>query len=136
MDAKSELLLPNGEVVTAENVMALRETNLRGWREVAALRARAEVPEGCTPTDARVLRQANHGLADEISALMRERDALRAALDGLSAKWRTKEANHEKRCDEELSPALAEWHAGMSEATGDCANELDALLTPTQEPQA
>ena len=26
-----------------------------------------EMPEGCTPTDARVLRKANHDLADELS---------------------------------------------------------------------
>jgi hypothetical protein len=43
----------------------------------------AAVPEGCTPTDAAVLRAANHALAQENHELKARLRAIRAAVDGL-----------------------------------------------------
>lgn len=44
----------------------------------------AAMPEGCTPTDAAVLRAANHALAQENHELKARLRAIRAAVDGLS----------------------------------------------------
>ncbi len=43
----------------------------------------AAVPEGCTPTDAAVLRAANHALAQENHELKARLRAIRTAVDGL-----------------------------------------------------
>lgn len=40
----------------------------------------AEFPEGCTPADARVLREANHALAAESFSFQQECDQLRAMV--------------------------------------------------------
>lgn len=52
----------------------------------AAMNARpvpsAPVPEGCTPADARVLRQANHALVDELAQYMQDADRYRLLRRG------------------------------------------------------
>ena len=50
-------------------------------RAVAMLRA--DVPEGCTPADARVLREANHALAVEVQQLRRALSAVLSFIDGV-----------------------------------------------------
>jgi hypothetical protein len=56
--------------VTEENERLIRdiESQVKQNAELAMENARlfAEIPEGCTPTDAKVLREANHALAMEI----------------------------------------------------------------------
>lgn len=61
--------------------MARHSWAWKGWKARAALsqrQAQEQVPEGCTPADARVLREANHALAAENHAL---RDALQFYSD-------------------------------------------------------
>ena len=59
------------------------------WAQVVAERDRlqaiisGEFPEGCTPADARMLRKANHGLADENDKLRARVAELEAALQGM-----------------------------------------------------
>ena len=43
----------------------------------------AAIPEGCTPTDADVLRSANHQLAQENHELKQRLQAIKAAIAGL-----------------------------------------------------
>lgn len=67
-----DLLLTKGGIIDAErntNAM-LTEQLLKAEQERDELRRLVEaIPEGCTPADARVLREANHALVDEVARL-------------------------------------------------------------------
>lgn len=92
------------------------------------------IPEGCTPTDAKVLREANHAVADEVATVTQERDEARAECSRLEAalqNQRVAEIEIQSKCEdaqaecERLRAEVAK-QTKMAEDMTDCVGMLYA----------
>jgi len=64
---------------------AVRKALMKAGMPTNSRKVLRAVPEGCTPTDADVLRAANHALAQENHELKTLLRKIRAAVDGIEA---------------------------------------------------